>query len=87
MTSISDFGPLRSGSGFSYLESQNLGLNEGERLSVDLDKAFTGLYSISVSTSDFHSFPIPSHVFLRRVSRVFTLQWATAVAVFFLPKH
>ena len=56
--------------GFVDLESQDLGLDEVERLSVDLDQSLTSLISfLSVS------YPLVHRVIVR------TLQWATAVAV------
>ena len=60
----------------TYLESKDSGLNELERLAVDLDEA---LASLRENVSGF-----PSLLF--RTS-LLTLAIATAVAVFFLPKQ
>lgn len=64
--------------GLVDLEAQNLGLDKGKRLSVDLDETLTSLgvlrkYGVANARA--------------LVAVVCTLQWATAVAVFFLPKH
>lgn len=56
------------------LESQNLGLHEGERFAVHSDETFACLY-VARQSLDQHKSTV-SH----------TLQWATAMAVFFLPK-
>lgn len=61
-----------------YLEAEDLWLDEVERLSVDLDKTLSGLHRISSQYS------VP-HCILGAFHR--TLHSATAVAVFFLPKH
>lgn len=81
--------------GFVDLEPQDLGLDQVERLSVDLNQSLTSLISfLSVSYAPVYSVIVS------------TLQWATAVAihnsvsqgppqheqrgsipVFFLPKH
>lgn len=68
----------------SYLEAQNLGLNELQGTAVDLDEALTSLctkcqHFRSLAKQHLPSFP-PD-----QTPR--TLHWATAVAVFFLPKH
>lgn len=71
----------KSQRGRTYLESQNLGLDELERTSVDLDETAASLeisHHVSLLAQS-------SYVVWIWVSR--TLQWATAVAVFFLPKH
>lgn len=65
--------------GLVDLEAQDLGLDKGKRLSVDLDETLTSLlhdcyYIVSIARA-------------RSLRRMRTLQWATAVAVFFLPKH
>jgi len=60
--------------GFVDLESQDFGLDEVERLSVDLNKPFTGLVPYCQYTK-FFSLPL-SHL-----STIRTLQWATAVAI------
>lgn len=39
----------RDGLGMAYLEAENLGLCEGERLSVDFDEALAGLTAVLVS--------------------------------------
>jgi hypothetical protein len=62
--------------GFVDLKSQDLGLDEVERLSVDLNKSLSCLFPICQSPS------FMSSSFCIGVNR--TLQWATAVAVQFL---
>lgn len=61
-----------------HLESQDLWLNQAEWLSVNLDETLSCLEPVSVlhPASNFHC---------RIVNRWRTLQWATAVAVLFLP--
>ena len=66
--------------GLVDLEAQDLGLDKGKRLSVDLDETLTGLCNVRKYLSS-------SQLRARRRWRRRTLQWATAVAVFFLPKH
>lgn len=66
--------------GLVDLEAEDLGLDEGKRLSVDLDEALASLCESSVWLSCEYGC-----VCVRAAER--TLQWATAVAVFFLPKH
>lgn len=61
------------------LEAKDLGLDEGQRLAVDLNEALASLVTVDVSI-----------VFVGSRGRwgcgsFRTLQWATAVAVFFLP--
>lgn len=65
--------------GLVDLEAKDLGLDKGKRLSVDLDETLTSLcvrrqYVVAIFACA-----------LAAAGR--TLQWATAVAVFFLPKH
>lgn len=60
--------------GFVDLESQDLGLDEVERLSVDLDESLSCLYP-SCQLPPFNSYSYCIVVWNR------TLQWATAVAV------
>lgn len=66
--------------GLVDLEAEDLGLDEGKRLSVDLDESLTSLCSLSVCCCC--GFRMRAAAAAGR-----TLQWATAVAVFFLPKH
>ena len=64
--------------GLVDLEAQDLGLDKGKRLSVDLDETLTSLFILR------------EYVVLNARALgvdICTLQWATAVAVFFLPKH
>lgn len=81
------------GKDMSYLEAEDLRLNELQRTTVDLDEA---LASLQNTKSQHFCFPnsggLPSHHDRPhlpspepRAPR--TLHWATAVAVFFLPKH
>lgn len=89
--------------GLVDLESQDLRLNQVQRLSVDLDKSLSGLYLSHQYI--YSSSPQCKHIVL--VDGMRTLQWATAVAslkmsvlcspkiwfsskslpVFFFPKH
>ena len=61
-----------------YLEAEDLWLDERERLAVNLDKTLSGLFRTPKSV--FAHFAVD-------LSHLRTLHWATAVAVFFLPKH
>lgn len=61
-----------------YLEAEDLWLDKVERLSVNLDKTLSGLYRI------LSQYSVPPS-YLGAFHR--TLHSATAVAVFFLPKH
>lgn len=67
------------------LESKDLGLDQAERLAVNLDKSFAGL-DISRQHLSLIFWPISS-IPARISFPDRTLHCATAVAVFFLPKH
>lgn len=76
----------------SYLETEDLRLDELQRTTVDLDEALASLQTRNVSTSV--SLAPRATSISHRIITIFqskraprTLHWATAVAVFFLPKH
>ena len=69
---------VSAGSVRIYLEAEDLWLDQVERLSVNLNKTLSGLYTLV-------SIPFP--ISQQPAQEALTLQWATAVAVFFLPKH
>ncbi len=90
-----------SGSGWRIevgtdLESQDLGLDERQGLAIDLDEARASLTNrIFVSKPirfdsdyalNFFSPSILTSLMVSSCCEGRTLQWATAVAVFFLPK-
>lgn len=64
--------------GLVDLESQDLRLNQVQRLSVDLDKSLSGLYPSNQYISSL-AFCCEHVKFL--IDGVHTLQWATAVAI------
>lgn len=71
----------------SYLEAQDLGLDVLEGTTVDLDETTASLFN-HPSLAQSSLFALRDSLKLSpSIGRLPTLHWATAVAVFFLPKH